>query len=681
MKLSSKHIIWKSTSTGIAILVAIYMQFHISCDSSSNHSDRLFEIIADSLRNHASNTHKYAIELDNIASKHKLNKINKIEYFKIKAQQAKEYDNHQSAILYIDSAIAIAEAGISDKNLANNLISILVYKGDLYSELHNSNQALQLYIRAVTIMKNDLTQLCLHPDIFEKLGQVQYNLKMYNAAAASFKNGFDVSLQCNADEFKKFVGGHISLSNTALSYSKAGNIDSAEYYFEKSIAFINKHTFENPERKEYLHNSLGVVEANYGALKLKRKQFDDARLLMENSIRLTSNSMPDFAASTLIGCANLYLETNNLQQAEHSLQKSKIIYPAVDSFSRTGLEYTKTLIQLLYRKNLLDSAISQQYYYRKIRSVINAPIDYDSANSPGFELEQIEHAQNRLNLINTERRNKLYSASAAMITLVLLLFVVFIRRRVKRLKRQADELIAINNEIEETNSSLLNSNNQISAKQSLLKEALYQLSKIIQDNVMLGRTIAHDIRNPLSGIKSLSYSISKKPISTEDADILKDIYATSSKALTLVEQLSELNIPTTKTVLNLHDLFKSSFNKWSYELLSKKLSAEINIPEILIFTEKNEIKYLIDSLTEQAISLSAPGSQVKIDGSATNELVELSVSVTPGCIAGMDSGNHSTTHNLVEISSDIRSITPSNTQLNIITEADRLIKFLMTIEI
>jgi signal transduction histidine kinase len=198
---------------------------------------------------------------------------------------------------------------------------------------------------------------------------------------------------------------------------------------------------------------------------------------------------------------------------------------------------------------------------------------------------------------------------------VIIIFLVF--RNLKRSKQDIIAIKALNDQIKEQNSHL--------------EYALTKLEVNNQEKDRILRTVAHDLRNPIGGIASLTSVMTEDDYTDEQKEMLSLIKETSFNSLELINEILEAtNITTAKLNKELIDINTLLYN--SVELLRFKAAEKNQVinfepldnpQELLISREK--IWRVISNLISNAIKFSPVNASILVKAVNFENKVHLSV--------------------------------------------------------
>ena len=199
--------------------------------------------------------------------------------------------NYKLALTFADSMLSIAQQSASKQQYVSNFAEANYAKGDAYFNLNQFNDSYQCYFQGYLIARNYLNKRSL-ADYTYRMGMIMYKQARYKQAAQYFKDSYAQSLQVpddGKDDFPAFYRKQELLDNIAISYKHCGKIDSAVFYFDKTLAFIESNNERFKTRADMLEMARAVVYGNKAEALIINKQYDQAKGLLRKSIAINKS--------------------------------------------------------------------------------------------------------------------------------------------------------------------------------------------------------------------------------------------------------------------------------------------------------------------------------------------------------------------------------------------------------
>lgn len=170
-------------------------------------------------------------------------------------------------------------------------------------------------------------------------------------------------------------------------------------------------------------------------------------------------------------------------------------------------------------------------------------------------------------------------------------------------------------------------NTRISSQKNDLEVTLDELKQSSQEKDRILRTVAHDLRNPIGGIASLTQVMMDDDFSDEQKELITLIKETSNNSLELINEILEVTNSGTsqlnKELVDINSILSKSVELLRFKAAEKgqKIKLELlNKPEDLLIS-REKIWRVIGNLISNAIKFSAPGQTIFVKATiVTNEL-------------------------------------------------------------
>jgi signal transduction histidine kinase len=136
--------------------------------------------------------------------------------------------------------------------------------------------------------------------------------------------------------------------------------------------------------------------------------------------------------------------------------------------------------------------------------------------------------------------------------------------------------------------TLGNLNDQINHQNHHLENALSDLKLNNQEKDRILRTVAHDLRNPIGGIASLTSVMTEENYSDEQKELLNIIRETSFNSIELINEILEAT-ESASTVLNKEAVEINSLLNNSVELMRFKAAEKQQVINIALLSSPFEL--------------------------------------------------------------------------------------------
>jgi two-component system, sensor histidine kinase and response regulator len=162
------------------------------------------------------------------------------------------------------------------------------------------------------------------------------------------------------------------------------------------------------------------------------------------------------------------------------------------------------------------------------------------------------------------------------------------------------------------------------------RKTLLQLAKVIQEKNQLLEVVAHDLKNPLSGIQFAASMLSENADLTEKSrvELIKSIQESADRAFEIVSGLldtrglEDVKANITKTPINLNEHAVKAVRNFDHHCRRKDITLdfESDVDSVLVLGEGRLLVCCIENLVSNAIKFSPPGSKVSVGISRDSEM-------------------------------------------------------------
>jgi len=509
----------------------------------------------------------------------------------------------KKAMPYADTMRSVATESVT----ANQHIALTAEAdfatGDAYSDMVKYDQAYRYFYKGYSIGKNAIDDAILAEYTY-RMGMIMFKQGHFREAANYFKISHRQSY-AYTDDFRAFYQRQELLDNIGESYKNSGDIDSSKLYLSKALTYINENSTRFAERANLLEVARGVVFGNQGDLAMLTHDYNKASELLKKSIAINlkpGNDNRD-AELTEIKLARLYSiidKPNDLFELLKSLRAQLDTIRNDDAETNWNGLMSSYYLQkkdyqnsLFYFKNysaLKDSAIKRTSSLKQT-DVNQQQASFDKEN----QIEDLK-GHNKLQLI--------YICLAVLFSVMAVIIIFLVFRNLRRSKR---DIVAIKK-----------LNDQIKQQKNELENTLEEVNQGSREKDRILRAVAHDLRNPLGGIASLSASMVEDAQDEEQTDLINLIKETSYNSLELINEILEAantaNVTFNKEWVEINSLINNSVDLLRFKAAEKDQDIMLSLldapTELLINREK--IWRVISNLISNAIKFSPRGAVIYV---------------------------------------------------------------------
>jgi signal transduction histidine kinase len=512
-----------------------------------------------------------------------------------------------------DSALAVFSHEKKISKYPDEYFKALMLKGDAYLSSGKFIIALNYYFKSKNALKQ--LSLCDNGDLDDKLSMIYYAQKNYALAAKYATESYNRLGKCNGNIIKDklFYLQQGDLDNIGLAYEHAGMLDSARAYYLKDIQLLNKYGKNHTIDTAHINSAQAVVYDNLGGLNIKTGNLAEARFYLERSIAFRVQNTSASGITAYIKAADMYTRLGELDKAAFALNKAQYLITTYhDSNPDSKIALDLTYSRYLLKKNDLAGAYAYLEKYNEAKS------ELDKQNSSLYRLDVV-HEFNTLEqkevLNELKQSNEQKETLVLGITLIGLLSVAVILLIYRNLKRTKK------------------SNKLITDQNSQLQYTLQELERVNKNYIRIMRVMAHDLRNPISGMTGLA------AVMLEDGDLSDDckhmLKLIESTGLHTIEMISELlktgladeNARIVKTPLDLKELVFDSVELLQFKANEKQQKILFQCDEAPIIANVNHEKMwrVINNLIVNAIKFSHNGGEIRVSVTADKNSARIAV--------------------------------------------------------
>lgn len=503
--------------------------------------------------------------------------------------------------LYADSAIAL----FNDQDIIaankNAYFDALLLKGDALYDAQKYTQAVLYYLEARSFRKKNL-DICSNRILNVRLGNVYFIQGKFEQSAKYYKESYELEQACAtySDPNKEFYEIQALLNNTGYSYEKANLLDSARHFFQKDLDYIEIKRKNNKVDTKTLDDAAATVLDNLGSVLLKKGELDKAEEMLKRSIATKYSEGDGIMIPPLIKLAHLYTLKHNYKAAEQAFVKADSILvkqPNPELESR----WNKARSEFYAQQGKFDLAYAKQQQYLVLRDSVNK----DKAKLSSIDIEKdfvnLEQSYNLQNLEKKDTIKNIYLIFTAFL-LFLVIIIAFLMFRNIKLAKKSSQIIERHNQ--------------------KLQETLLKLEDANQNYARVMKVMAHDLRNPLSGIAGISAFLIEDHQPVDEKASLEIIKASADNALGLINELLGSVLPThgqgaivfKKEKLNIQLLLQQCTSLLNFKAGEKQQNIVINNhEEVFINADADKLWRVFNNLIVNAIKFSHERSTILID--------------------------------------------------------------------
>ncbi|NCQ11746.1 MAG: sensor histidine kinase [Bacteroidetes bacterium] len=511
------------------------------------------------------------------------------------------------AFIYADSTLnAIATL---KEDYPKQYFLALVLKGNSLINIGNYYEGLDYYDQARQFSRKALSD-CYDSEFEEEVGYLLYSQHHYLDAIFYFKETLKRRELCTMDKNLQFYFFQKLNNNIGLSYQKLNELDSAKYYFERALSSITNPRYVGIVDSSFIEVAKGVVNGNLGQVYFEKGNFSVAESLYITSIDINISRRKNYldALLTKIKLANLYIETGKLTKAKELIDIVSL-ESKITEIPEYNLRLSKINWKYYDKLNDFEKAYKAHLNYFKQHEVLRSRLT--KWNTVDIKQNFILNERSS-NLKQLQETNSIKNTILGSVLIGVVLLLIIIWQYVKQLN------------FEKQNSLKLETAN------TKLNQSYKDLEISIEQNAHFLKVVAHDLRNPISGIVGFSDLLKSDLPKNDILKIATIIGKTSSDALQIIEDLLfNQSLETSKTLerIDLKDLIQYSVSVAKFKADEKQitLNVELDVFEAEVLIHRDSIWRVLNNLIDNAIKFSHSNASVEIILSRNNDEVQVSV--------------------------------------------------------
>ena len=536
----------------------------------------------------------------------------------------KDVRDYDRSIEIADSMITLIEKWGGKEALPTRRIQALEIKADAMSEKGLYNEAYKTYFSAKVLASANQDPCALGMYSYH-MAMVLFRQQKFSDAAGFFKQSYSEMLTC-VENFTYFYRKQELLDNIGLSYSKAGNYDSALIYFERSLDYIAANNGKYPSKSASVFESASaVVLGNMADVYAARGQYDTAVSLLNRSIstNLKKSYTNSDAEVDQVKLAKIFRIQNRREDLSRVLAE---IRAELDSLPNKMVEREWNNLMYLYHGAVGDSLIACRYASNYIKLNDSIQLSLKSLMSSDVEgtIKSLER-QHELSLLEKEHEKKnIYLLIVLAIAVAAVAIVLMVMRNASRAARDLKKLKELNNEI---------------GHQKVQLEGLLEELKLKdKDKSRILRSVAHDVMSPISAISALTDILitEGEEFSEDHKEMLNLMQAACGNSINLMSEILDA-----AETINLGDMVRertdvSKLLHTTVELLSIKAAKKKQ--KIILLKGDGPVYATINKDKVRRVIENILGNAIKFSYEDTSINVSLTSSDNKVVIAIMDSG-------------------------------------------
>jgi signal transduction histidine kinase len=517
------------------------------------------------------------------------------------------------ALVYSDSMFMMLK-GIENSN-KHEYARTLFALGDVLVAQKKYAEAFKQYYDGQKYTQKNLDS-CSVELFSSKLGMIMYRQGQLNRALSYFKQSLKEFSYCGVNNGfeNRFIQPQSTLNTIALCYEQLSMPDSAVYYYKQALDFVNMNRAEYLDKKDFIEMATGVIDGNLGGAYLRKGMYKEAAYYLKTSISI--NDRPGFAITDAmtakVKLANLYINARNLQSADTLIAelKRQLLSMQSNGLDKDEMWLSWNKLQWKYYDAMhrLDSAYAYQQKVYEMNDAIKS-IEANQRQANIDEIFRMTAQQYKLQLLDRNDRIKTQTLWTIIVLCVMgvgiLVAVWYDRMRYK-----------------EINAVVTQQNQQ-------LQRTLTALEQSENENTTIMKIVAHDLRNPISGISAIaSMMLESGRLGNDDRTMLELIKNSSETSIELVSDLLQIHTQAeaiTKELIDLQQLISKCVDLLYLKADAKGQRIITQLEQAAIFANPQKIWRVMSNLISNAIKFSSTGAVINVSLEVLGNKVRIGV--------------------------------------------------------
>lgn len=604
----------------------------LSCNNKSQllQQAQLADAFADSFITKANQRGLYQQILDTLAGVYPRTHNNaclQLWYYRATMEQGPHFDRLEHGLLYSDSLemCYAAMPKVLKTHYEKLMWNARSQKGAFLFALKKYNQAYEAWFKVLQ-WSTKVNDPSMNHAMLITLGLASYQQKLYDKAAYYFKQEADnlqvmrnMQLLPNREYF--FYTQQV-YNNLGLSYTQLNKPDSAFYYYRKGLSFINDYRSKATDSSVWEHDfnvCKAIINGNLAKAYVSLNKVSEAIATYKEAVNLHFNSPVQLERHEIRDTLDGSLCLIQLAELYRQQKDTTAFLQTVDMLNRwTAADINHGLsnndevtagrlkVNTWYYDIKGNKALALQHLQRfnQVTDSLNV-LEKENKERNLVQALEMKDKQEQVNrLIYNNHINTIYNWIIVTVALMVALAAFFVYRNARKQKR--------------VNRLLQNLNNEIKQQQKETQFAFEQMLDANKEKDKILHVIAHDLRNPLTGITTLADFMLEEEQNTEQAQMLQSIANAGRRSTQMVNELLEVHDNRQMKLLlvrvDLCKLIDEVVRMFRFRADEKNISLLVDIPHEPVYIQGDAVKLdrVVGNLLHNAIKFSRVGSQVAV---------------------------------------------------------------------
>jgi tetratricopeptide (TPR) repeat protein len=371
------------------------------------------------------------------------------------------YNAPDTAFLYADSALLMARNSDNRDLIALSLFN----KGNVFFTQGLFERAVHCFYEYLEIQQSISNSNGVAFGL-SNIGAIYLKMERFEEAKTNYLQAWELLFKQNkTDLSSEYIRHKINiLNNLGIAYQNLEPIDSAFYFYDKSLELC-QYIEEGEVYESSILNNIGILLLNH------REEYDSAYACFTKSLQIRERNNDNYGLAFSFGLlGDYYRKVDSIQKAQASYHKAYTLSKVSKSHDLLANNSEK-LYALYIESGNADSALKYLQIQKAYGDSINSEETVKELTRLRMQNELVQ--TERINEIQRQKSNLIMTLSGfAIVLLIIALVLLFFnsRNRIKRVNLERDNL------------SLLNENEKLE-KQNL-QNSLELKNKELTTNVM-----------------------------------------------------------------------------------------------------------------------------------------------------------------------------------------------------
>lgn len=427
--------------------------------------------------------------------------------------------------------------------------------------------------------------------LMNNMGALYYEQQNYPMAIQQFKNGYELATKVN--DLSTRIR---SLNNVALNMVQTSQLDSAMAYAELSIK-LNENA-GSPYLTSFAHRVIGDVY-------LAKGNYDSAQAIFNRSLEMAQiQGVKSFEAGVLHRLGNAYLKDGKLDQAEKILLYS--IELCEENKFLDELSKSHRYLAEVYEEN---ENIQKAFFHQSKFLVLNdSLLNKSNRDRLGLlqEMFQRNLEESELELLKAQNENQSYRLESSR------RYTIFFAITALLIAALGIRLFFLNKNVSKFNADLLEQQRKIEEQNLALANQSNQLKEMNETKNKLFSILGHDLRGPISQVKSVMDLLLAGHLNQEEFNELllvlnKDIDSVNfTLNNTLQWSMAQMDgFKVNLSVFDLREVVDNSLNLLQASFKEKELSIFNQMEsKVEVYADRDLIEVVVRNILNNAVKFS-----------------------------------------------------------------------------